>query len=104
MALPANPSGATKAELWRRPSNTSTVIRMGRTRQRPVRRQPVCQTGMTKNKFRVTEKSWRLRGRTVETCHPQLNIKAVVSVSGDPKSLAGNAQTFVPRSESRDAG
>ncbi len=60
---------------------------------------------MTENKFHVAEKSWRLPQRTVETYRPELNIKTVVSVSGNSRSLfAGDTQTPVPRSESRDAG
>ncbi|CVI64339.1 hypothetical protein AGR9A_Lc60002 [Agrobacterium salinitolerans str. Hayward 0363] len=42
--------------------------------------------------------------RAVETRRPDLNIKAVVSVSGNSTSSVGNIQTHVPRSESRDAG
>lgn len=60
---------------------------------------------MTENKFHVAEKSWRLPQRTVETYRPELNIKTVVSVSGNSRRLfAGDTQTPVPRSESRDAG
>ncbi|MDF1889007.1 hypothetical protein P2D89_08445 [Agrobacterium rhizogenes] len=59
---------------------------------------------MTKDKFHVTEKSSSLPEPTVETYRAELNIKAVVSVSGNSRIPAGNVQTHVPRSESRDAG
>lgn len=48
--------------------------------------QSACRIEMTNDKFCVTEKSWRLPERTVETYRPDLNIKAVVSVSGNSRS------------------
>jgi hypothetical protein len=42
---------------------------------------------MPEDKFRITEKSWRLPERTVETYHQELNIRAVISVSGISSTL-----------------
>jgi hypothetical protein len=42
---------------------------------------------MAKDNFRITEKSWRLPERTVETYRPQLNIRVIVSVSGNSTIL-----------------
>ncbi|CUX00330.1 hypothetical protein AGR1B_Lc10678 [Agrobacterium fabacearum S56] len=58
------------------------MIRAYRTRPMRVRHPPACQAGKPRDKFRITEKSWRLPERTVETYRTQLNIRAVISVSG----------------------